>query len=423
MLMIGKQLTAEQRLTKAVVDIMGNPKYIALAGVLMVGNRAVDDHVPTAVTDGKDELYGRKFIEELNDAELRFLVLHECYHKLYKHLTTWEHLYKENRMLANVACDYVINIKIADDNKDDGFAKMPMRAGKPVGVIDERFRGMDSAQVFNILKQESKQQQQQGQGQGQSGGASGEDEGTGIPQPGQGNRDGGLDSHDWEGAQEMSPEERNDLGRELDEAIRQGALVAGKMGSGGARDLEDLLKTKVDWREVLREFISTTCAGNDYSTWRRPNRRFVSAGVYLPSGISEQVGELVIAVDTSGSIGGRELSQFLGEVKGICDTVRPEAVRLLYWDTKVAGDERYVGPEVENLVRSTKPAGGGGTNVRCVCNYMTEHSIKPQAVVVLTDGHLGGVWGDWNCPTLWCIVGNKSATPEVGKAVHVDWEY
>ena len=79
MLMIGKQLSAEQRLTKAVVDIMASPKYVALAGVLMVGKREISDAIPTACTNGRDELYGREFVESLNDAELRFLVLHECY--------------------------------------------------------------------------------------------------------------------------------------------------------------------------------------------------------------------------------------------------------------------------------------------------------------------------------------------------------
>jgi predicted metal-dependent peptidase len=405
--MIGKQLTAEQRLTKAVVDIMASPKYVALAGVLMVGKREIDDKVPTACTNGRDEAYGRAFVESLNDAELRFLVLHECYHKLYKHLTTWRHLYDENPVLANVACDYVINIKITDDN-GDGFAKMPMRGGKAVGVLNEKYRGMDSAQVYKLLKDEH---------EGGGGGGSGDGSGTGIPQPGSGS---GLDDHDWEGAQALTQEERKALERDLDEAIRQGALIAGKLGTGGDRDIEALLQTKVDWREALREFISTTCAGNDYSTWRRPNRRFVSMGHYLPSGVSEQVGELVIAIDTSGSIGGRELSQFLGEVKGICDSVRPDCIRLLYWDTKVCADEKYVGAEVENIVNSTKPAGGGGTSVGCVPEYMTEHAIKPQAVVVLTDGYLGGSWGTWTVPVLWCIVGGNSAVADCGKTIHVN---
>ena len=392
MLMIGRQLSEEQRLSKAVVDIMGNIKYVALAGVLMIGSRTVDDKVRTACTNGRDEMYGRAFIRELSDAELRFLVLHECYHKLYRHLMTWRHLYDDNPQLANQACDYVINIKLTDDNKD-GFAIMPK-----VGLLDAQYRGMDSAQVYKLLKDE---QQDNGQGQGQ----------------GQG---GGMDEHDWEGAKEMTPDEAKELARDIDEAIRQGALAAGKLGSGGDRRFDDLLQTKIDWREVLREFISTTCTGSDYSTWKRPNRRFISSGYYMPSGVSEQVGELVIAIDTSGSIGGPELAQFLGEVKGICDQVKPEVVRLLYWDTKVCADEKYVGTDVENIVKTTKPTGGGGTTVTCVPEYMSQHGVKPQAVIVLTDGYLGGKWGQWACPVLWCIVGNKNAVPDVGKYVHVE---
>lgn len=409
MLMFGKQLTAEQRLTKAVVDIMGNNKYFALSGVLMMGSRTVRDDLPTACTNGLDEMYGRGFIEQLNDAELRFVVLHECYHKLYRHLLTWRHLYDEDAMCANAACDYVINIKIADDNTD-GFATMPIdrSTNKPKGLLDEKYRGMDTAQVYRMLKEDAKNSQGSGNGDG-SGGSSGSGASSGTS----------LDDHDWDGAKRMNSEERKQLERELDEAIRQGALAAGKMGSGGNRALDELLASKIDWREALREFITDTCTGNDYSTWRRPSRRFISSGHYMPSGVTERVRELVVAIDTSGSIGGRELSQFLGEVEAICQTVRPERVRVLYWDTNVCADEVYDGEQISTLTKSTKPAGGGGTTVSCVPAYMQEHSIAPQAVIVLTDGYLGGNWGTWSMPVLWCILNNARTTAPVGKTIHV----
>jgi predicted metal-dependent peptidase len=218
----------------------------------------------------------------------------------------------------------------------------------------------------------------------------------------------------------MSEEEAKALAREIDEAVRQGALFAGKRWSGGLRDMEELLKTRIDWREALREFITTTCQGNEYSTWRRPNRRYISSGHYLPSGVSEKVDELVIAIDTSGSIGRQELAKFLGEVAGIAEQVLPSRVRLLYWDTAVCADEVYDEHEIQNLVKSTKPAGGGGTDVTCVSKYLTEHAIKPQAVIVLTDGYLGGKWGTWIMPVLWCIVGNETATPTYGACVRVE---
>lgn len=400
MLSIGKQLTPEQRLSKAVVDIMGNPKYVALAGVLMIGDRSVDDSVSTACTNGRDEVYGRDFIDKLNDPELRFLVLHECYHKLYRHLTTWRHLYEENPQLANIACDYVINIKIADDNTD-GWAVMPKD-----GCLDPKYRGWDSASVFADLRDNN-----------QSDGGSGD--GSGDSSSSQGGQPQGFDDHDWDGAQELTDADKRELARDIDEAIRQGALIAGKIGSGGDRDLVDLLEPQIDWREVLREFIQTTCAGNDYSTWQRPNRRYVSSGYYMPSGISEQVGELVIAVDTSGSIGQLELSAFMSEIKSICDTVHPECIRLLYWDTEVCQDEKYDVHQLDDLIKTTKPKGGGGTSVECVPAYLTEHGVKPQACIVLTDGYLGGSWGSWSCPVLWCILDNRSAKPDTGKHVHI----
>ena len=400
MLAIGKQLTTEQRLSKAVVDIMGNPKYVALAGVLMIGDRSVVDDVPTACTDGRNEMFGRGFIDSLNDAELRFLVLHEVYHKLYKHLTTWRHLYDQDAQLANRACDYVINIKIADDNQD-GWADMPQG-----GCLDVKYRDWDSAAVFNDLRDNGPPQD----GDGGSGGT------TGGQNTAVGNE--GFDSHDWEGAAELTPDEKRELARDVDEAIRQGALIAGKLGSGGDRDLEDLLTPQIDWREVLREFIQTTCAGSDYSTWQRPNRRYVSSGYYMPSGISEQVGELVIAVDTSGSIGQLELTAFMSEIQSICDTVHPDHIRLLYWDTCVCQDEKYDMHQLDELIKTTKPKGGGGTNVECVTDYLTEHGVKPQAAIVLTDGYLGS-WGQWSCPVLWCILDNKSAKPDIGKHVNI----
>ena len=395
MLAIGQQLTTEQRLNKCVVDIMANPKYYALTGILMIGEKRICDTTPTAYTNGRDEVYGRAFCDSLNDAELRFLILHECYHKLYRHLVTWKHLWEENKQLANMACDYVINIKIADDNQD-GFATMTGPLTK--GCYDVKYRGMDSAEVYNMLKQDPPQD-------GGDGGSGGDGQ--------------SLDEHGWDDAQEMTPDEQRELAREIDEAIRQGALVAGKTGSGGDRDLQDLLQPQVDWREVLRDFITTTCTGNDYSTWRRPNRRFMSSGVYLPSGISESVDELVIATDMSASVGDREVAVALTEIKSIADTVHPEAVRLLYWDTQVCQDERYESHDLDTMVESTRPKGGGGTSVECVPEYMTAKHITPPAVIVITDGYLGGAWGQWSCPVLWVVIDNDSAKPDCGVTVHV----
>jgi predicted metal-dependent peptidase len=404
MLAVATNLTAEQRLNKAVITIMGHPEYVAIAGVLMVGDREVREDIPTACTNGRDEYYGREFVDSLSDAQLRFVVLHECYHKMYKHLTTWKHLSDKCALTANKAPDYVINIQILDRHKHDKFVE-----GIEGMCYDTKYRDWATPKVFDDIYQ---QQQQDGN-------SGGNESGDGDGQPSHSSQQP-FDEHDWDGAQEMTEEEKEVLGKEIDEAIRQGAITAGKMGSGGERTVADLLEPQVDWREVLREFITTHCNGSDYATYNRPNRRLLHTGVYFPSGISEQVEELVVNIDTSGSITNHVISLFLSEVKCVCDTVKPKKLRVLYWDTEVCRAEEYEMHELDTLTQSTKPAGGGGTDVNCVTSYMDKHNIKPQAAIILTDGYLYNGWGSWSCPTLWCILDNKGATADCGKTIHIN---
>ena len=394
-LLIKQGLTVEQRLQKAVSDIMMNDKYIALAGLLAVGDRSVRDDIPTACTNGRDEKYGRAFCESLNDPELRFLILHENYHKLARHLHIYYHLYKLDHKRANKACDFWINDRLVEENKEDKFATMTGEL--EIGCYDEKYKNMSVVEIFNALREEEEE------GGGQGGG-----------EP--------FDTHEWEDAQGLSDEEQKELAKDIDDVIRQGAILGGKTGSGGSRTLEEFLEPQVNWREVMREFITDTCAGGDFSTYNKPNRRYLHLDIIMPSGVSEKVEELVLAIDTSGSIGQHELTTFLSEVKAICDTVKPSKVRVLYWDTQVCRDEVYEMDELDTLPQSTKPSGGGGTMVECVPEYMAEHGIKPQATIVLTDGYLGGSWGQWTCPTLWVILDNKSTTSKVGKTLHVKSE-
>ena len=276
-----KNLTQEQRVERSHIDLMKTPAFVAYSGVLMVGSVKVESDpikCPTAYTNGRDVVYGRDFIAKLTDPELRAVILHENKHKMYRHIATWKHLWKQNAQKANRACDYVINLEIADEGKrSNGFVQLPK-----CGLYDEKYRGLNSGEVFALLDDDD------GGGEG-----------------------GGLDEHGWEDGESMSEEEKQELGKQIDQAIRQGAILAGKVGGTLDRCFTDLMSAKVDWREALREFISSTCAGKDDSTWRKPNRRWLQNDLYLPSTISETMGRIVVAVDTSGSIGDEELIKFL----------------------------------------------------------------------------------------------------------------
>jgi predicted metal-dependent peptidase len=406
-MLVATKLTPERRLQRTVIGLLRNPKIALLSGVLMVGKTYIEDSNLTARTNGRDEWYGKAFVESLNDRELAFLKMHETGHKMYRHLTTWRKLHDEDHSLANAACDYVINLMLRDLDPTESFMAMPQRDGKVLGLIDERFRGMNAKQVFDILKQE-KEEKRRGHGDqpGDSGG-------------------GDMDEHDWEGASGLSEQEQEELAKEIDQALRQGlindAKINGKDAGGLARQIGELVKPKVDWREQLREFVRSYCAAREKSSWRRVNRRLISSGVYMPSLIGEQMKHLVIAIDTSGSIGGAYLTAFLSEVAGICADVNPEVIDLLYWDHAVAGHETYTNDTVDNIVRSTKPRGGGGTSPSCITQYLKDKRLEAECVVVLTDGYVGTDWGGaWPCPVLWCIAGNPQTTSPIGKTIHIE---
>ena len=391
------KLSAEQRIERTHVQLMKHRNFCLFSGLFMVGKVSVDDTTPTAKTNGLDVIYGREFVGSLTDKALAFVILHENMHKAYRHLVVWEKLHKKNAQLANAACDYVINLQIRDYDPQGYDVEMPLDAdGNVMGLIDEKYRGMDTAQVFRLLEEEY------------GGGGNGSDK--------------GFDEHDWENAKEGDKEE---IANEIERALRQGSILAGKMKGNVSRELQDLLTPKIDWKEALRDFVKTTTQGKDQTTWKRLHKRYIGSDIIMPSSYSEKVGSILVGIDTSGSIGGAELAGFLSEVKSICDEVCPEQIDLLYWDTHVAGHETYRDTELCNLVESTQAKGGGGTNPDCVPSFMKKENLKPECVIMLTDGYLNSdkaKWHDLTAPVMWCIKGNARFNSDVvvGKVVHVE---
>ena len=396
------KLSPEQRIERTHVTLMRDKRFCLFSGLFMIGKTEVVDNIPTAVTDGVNVKYGRAFVDSLNDKQLAFLILHETMHKAYRHLTVWDKLYKKDPMLANMACDFVINLQIKDYDPDDLVVEMPTdENGKVLGCIDEKYRGMDAAQVFAELQKNPPPIGDGGDGEG-----------------------AGFDEHEWGKASEVTPEEAEKIAKEIDNALRQGALLAGKMNGEISTEIRELLNPKVNWRDALRDLIKTIAKGRDDSSWRKYNRRFVGSDIYMPTPISIKLGRIVLAQDTSGSVYGEPLVQFMSEVNSITQETTPEAIDLLYWDTEVASHEVYEGHEVTNLVATTKPRGGGGTSPECIPAYIREKGMTPDCVIVLTDGEFyRNEAGDWNgvdCPIIWAIIGNKNFTAPRGIVLHIE---
>lgn len=406
---MARNLTPEQKLKRAHVQLVRSKQFALLSGILLLGKSEIrsDLPMPTACTDGRNKYYHPELIDEISEKQLAFAVAHENFHVLYKHTTTWKHLYKENAMMANMACDYVINaqIKALDPNCD-------VVEINENWLYHQKYEGWDTFRVYKDLMKNGAPNNDSADGSGQPTGKAGK-YGTGDGQ-------GPQDHHDWEAGDALDDKQKKELEKAIDSAIRQGEILAGKVGGNSARDIGAIPEPQVNWREQLREFVAAVADGKDCATWRKPNRRWMANDIYMPTTYSETIGPMVVAIDTSGSIDQHTINTFLGELTGIVEMMPPEKLHLLYWDTNVAAEEVYEPGMYEMLVQSTKPGGGGGTDPLCVQQWLQDHpEIEPSVVLFLSDGYVGR-WPSINAPTMWGMITDVVA-PE-GVTIKIDVE-
>ena len=282
----------ETRLKKAHVALMKHPETALYSGIMMMGDSTVVDDCPTAYTDGVNKRYGRAFLEKLTDEEIRGLVLHENLHIALKHIQRFKKEFDDNPRFVNMSADYVVN-DVIKNLSDRSIAHLPEG-----GLYDPKYHNWSVREVMNDLKDQQKQGKE--------------------PQG------GSMDEHDFEGSptdgegKPMSDKEQKELSGKIDKALREGSILAGRLGGNVPRHITKLLEPTIDWKDVLRDFIMSSMKGTDEYTWRKYNKRLVANDIYMPSMEDEAVGELTIAIDTSGSIGETELNAFSSELVSIC---------------------------------------------------------------------------------------------------------
>lgn len=405
-------MEALDRIKKAKISIMRHKQFCAYSGILACGDWVIDDSIPTACTNGWGARFNSKFVQSLNDPELRLLLLHEATHSAYTHLRTWRSLYDESPMLANIACDHFVNLSLIDTDDGKGFLAMPKAGVQP----EPKYRGWSVKQIYDDLKNNPPQQKQSGKGQPQGG----EGDDPGDDDGNDGNDGNGMDSHDWKGAGSTPTQEQAKQAEEIQRALRQGEIMRKKLAGKGAGNTDgmfgELLTPKVDWRKALRDFITETCAGKDESTWRKPNRRYLADDIYMPSMEGTTLGELLIGFDTSGScFGGDEMTRFVTEITAIVEQLKPAKVHVAYVDTQVAGLQTFEG---QFAVQNLKPKGGGGTHLPVLFDYCDEQGIKPQACVFFTD-----LYTDFGTapsfPILWASTSSHLRAP-YGVTISID---
>ena len=189
------------------------------------------------------------------------------------------------------------------------------------------------------------------------------------------------------------------------------------MGGNKPRFIDDILAGKVDWRKELAEFIKEVMAGRDETSWSKMNRRMFHIGNF-PGSVSTTCGRLAIAPDMSGSIWGPVLSQFMGEIKKLCQELKPAGVDILWWDTQICGVQSFEPDQFDNLDNLLKPVGGGGTSPQCVADWLVlNKTMNHECVVLLSDGYVDA-FPTFDIPSLWAMT--TDITAPTGKTVRLE---
>ena len=379
-------MDTEKRLSKAKTALILEHPF--------VGNIALNmpfiltEDIPTAATNGEKVMFNPNFCEELSDEELKFLVAHECMHPMLEHPFR-----RQDRDIRvwNQAGDYVINQLLVDEN----MGKMPEGGLYDMDIWNKGGGTTDG--IYKILPKEGPN----------------DDSNGGIGSVGNGGGDPLDQCLDAEGGQAETEQKASEWKVRVEQAA-QAAKMMGKMSAGLERFVGKVLEAKVDWREVLQRFVEK--CKDDTRSWARPNRRFLAQGLYLPTSSGEAMGELVVAVDCSGSIDEDTLNQFAAEVLTIKEDSNPSCIHVVYFDSEVCHYEKFTRDDELHI----EPHGGGGTAFSPVFDYLEEHGIDPIACVFLTDLYCDDYGDEPSFPVLWVATDKDKTDAPFGEVVVMD---
>lgn len=352
---------AAMTMTKArTALILDAPFYGQLALRL---NMVENNGIKTMAVNGKTIFYNADFVEKLQPELVKSAIGHEVLHCVFGHIGRLD---GRDQRKWNRAGDYVINHVLKESNFQIGDN----------WLYNPQYANMSADEIYKLLD-DSQDDKDDPFDEVIPGGQDGSGEGV----------DANAEALDW---------------RIATIAAANKAKEFGKLPGSLERFVEQFVKPKANWRDLLRNFI-TEITKNDYA-WSRPNRRFLAQGIYLPGLFSESMGEIAVAIDTSGSIDQKTLNKFGSEISAIVDSVRPNRIHVIYCDSHV----NHVDTFEQNDELKFKLHGGGGTDFRPPFEYLKENNITPACFIYLTD--LYGPIGDApHYPVLWACINSNQA--------------
>ena len=410
---ITDQKIIDKLVTARIALLLKHPFFGNLATRLKLIN--ADEWCPTAGTDGRNFYYNTKFIDSLNPRETEFLFGHEVLHNVFEHMLVRQG--DRDHQIWNIAADYAVN-QILVDYK---IGEMPKgKKGENKGFQDDKYKDWNAEKIYDdIFKQAKKNGKKMLEQLGEllddhqewgKGGGPGQDK----------------DKKNGKGGKSGKPvytkEELKKIRDEVKEAMISAAQSTGAGSLPGAiqKMVKELTEPKMDWREIIQQQIMSTIK-SDY-TWMRPSRKSWHTSAILPGQNNDEMIDVCLALDASGSISDKQCKEFLTEVKNIMDQYKDFKIHLWSFDTKVFNPKVFT-PDNMDEILDYELGAGGGTEFECNWEYMKDEGIEPKKFIMFTDGWPFNTWGDEHyCDTIFLINNPYERDIEApwGMTVHYD---
>ena len=411
-LSIEKQREYMRRILIARMSILSRNGFFGL--MLMHMKFALDDTIGTAATDGERIYFDPKFLEEISDSELIFILMHEIMHVALRH--TFRTGDRDN-LGFNIACDIVVNSNLLQASGMDIKSITLARYGESMHITPYGDEGYNysAEEVYEMLPVAGINV-----GTAAESNSNASSSGIGIFGQANGKGAGGFsDDHSkWGSVQDEALEAvwANRI-RDAYEASRAhgDGKDRGILPAGIERELREFLDPKTDWRVLLNDFIQEEVV--DYS-FMPPDRRFSDSPFFLPdfNDAETVVKNILFMIDTSGSMSDEEITQAYSEIKGAIDQFGGRLEGWLgFFDAEVIKPQPFAD---ENEFRIIRPKGGGGTDFGAIFDYVRGemHDMEIASIIIMTDGiapfpEKSAAIG---IPVLW-MINNDMITPPWGK--------
>ena len=365
-----------------------------------------DEWCPTAATDGRNFYYNSRFVDSLKPKEVEFLFGHEVLHCVYDHMNRRG---DRDPMLWNIADDYCVNADLKKHRVGEFITTVPC-------LYDSKYEGMSAEEVYDDLYENAEKidigslidklldDHMDGEEEGSgSGGEDGDNKGNGRPK--------------------LSQAEKDQIKDEIKEAVLAAAAAsdgAGNLPAGVKRLIQDMTAPKMNWREFLRMQLESTIK-SDF-TWMRASRRGWHMDAIMPGMKNDELIDIAVSIDASGSMSDSMLKDILAETQGIMDSFPAYKLHIVSFDTKIYNPQTYDSENLDSLV-DYEIHGGGGTDFDCVFEYFKQEDIQPKRHIMFTDGYPCGSWGDENyCDTVFIMHGTTTIVPPFGQWAYYEEE-